>query len=172
MSENRIMEATETVTDGEGIGVEEYIAGIPEPRRSAIQRVREVINAYLPDGYREGMAYGMIGWFIPLERYPDTYNGQPLGLVALANQKAYMSLYLNCVYGDATVETRFRERWAATGKKLDMGKSCVRFRALDDLALDVIGDTIARTDVASFIAAYEAARARTSAGRKAATRRP
>lgn len=147
--------------------VDEYVAGIPESRRSAIERVREAVNANLPDGYREGMAYGMIGWFIPLERYPDTYNGQPLALAALANQKAYMSLYLNCVYGDEASEARFRQLWAATGKKLDMGKSCVRFRSVDDLALDVIGDTISRCEVSSFISSYEASRAPTRVRRRA-----
>lgn len=148
-------------------GVDEYVATIPEPRRSAIQRVREVVNASLPEGYREGMAYGMIGWYVPLELYPDTYNGQPLSLAALANQKAYMSLYLNCVYGDPEVEAEFRRRWAATGTKLDMGKSCVRFRSLEDLALDVVSETIARCDLASFIGSYERVRARTRTARKA-----
>lgn len=109
--------------------------------------VRDLVNANLPDGYEEGLQYGMIGWYVPLERFPDTYNGRPLGLVGLASQKRYMSLYLNSVYGDRPTEAWFRDRWAATGKRLDMGKSCVRFKRIEDLALDVIGETIARADL-------------------------
>jgi hypothetical protein len=103
------------------------------------------------------MLYGMIGWYIPLERFPNTYNGQPLGLAALASHKNYMSLYLNSVYGDPRTEAWFKDRYAASGKRLDMGKSCVRFRRLDDLPLDVIGDTIARVDLESYVAWYEKA---------------
>jgi hypothetical protein len=104
------------------------------------------------------MQYGMIGWYVPLERYPDTYNGQPLGLAALASQKNYMTLYLNTVYGDPDTERWFHDRWAETGKKLDMGKSCVRFRRLDDLPLEVIGETIGRVSVDQYIERYEAVR--------------
>ncbi|HJP71825.1 MAG TPA: DUF1801 domain-containing protein [Candidatus Limnocylindria bacterium] len=144
---------------------DEYVASLPEDRATAVQAVRDVINANLPDGYEEGMAYGMIGWYVPLERFGDTYNGQPLGLAALASQKNYLSLYLNNVYGDRKAETWFRQRWAQTGKKLDMGKSCVRFRTLDDLPLDVIGETIARTELDDFVRHYEAARGSSRATR-------
>jgi hypothetical protein len=134
---------------------DEYIASLPDDRRKAIRAVREVVRANLPAGFEEGMQYGMIGWYVPLDRFPNTYNGQPLGLAALANQKNYMSLYLNSVYGSPKTEAWFRERYDESGKKLDMGKSCVRFRRLEDLPLDVIGDTIARTDLDSFVAGYE-----------------
>ena len=100
----------------------------------------------------------MIGWYVPLERFPDTYNGQPLGLVGLASQKQYVSLYLNSVYGDRDTEAWFRQRWAETGKPLNMGKSCVRFRRLDDVPLDVIGETIARADLDTYLAQHEEAR--------------
>jgi hypothetical protein len=146
--------------------VAEYLESLPEPRRAAIEAVRGVILANLPKGYHEGIQYGMIGYFVPLERFPETYNGQPLAYVGLANQKSYMSLYLMGVYGDA--ESDFRERFAATGKKLDMGKSCVRFRRLDDLPLDVIGDEVRRVPVDRFIEQYVDARAssnRRSGGR-------
>ncbi len=136
---------------------DEYIASLPEERRDAIARVREVVNANLPPGYREGMAYGMIGWYVPLERFADTYNGQPLGLAALASQKGYMSVYLNSVYGDSDTEAWFKERWSQTGKKLDMGKSCVRFRRLEDLPLDLIGERIARADLDRFVDHYREA---------------
>jgi hypothetical protein len=75
--------------------VEEYLAGLPPQRQDIISRVRDVVNTHLPDGYRETMSYGMINWEVPLERYPNTYNKQPLGYVALASQKRYCSLYIS-----------------------------------------------------------------------------
>ncbi len=137
---------------------DEYIAELPPDRREAINRVRDVVRQHLPEGYEEGMQYGMIGWYVPFSRLPKTYNGQPLGYAALANQKRYMSLYLNNVYGDPATEAWFRERFAASGHRLDMGKSCVHFRSADDLPLDLIGETIARTPVDRFVARYHAAR--------------
>jgi len=137
---------------------DEYIAALPEDRRAAVSAERHVVRDNLPAGFEEGMLYGMIGWYIPLERFPNTYNGQPLGLAALASQKSYMSLYLNSVYGDPRTEAWFKDRYAKSGKRLDMGKSCVRFRRLEDLPLDVIGDTIARVDLESYVAWYEKAR--------------
>lgn len=137
---------------------DEYIAALPEDRRDAVAAVRRVVRENLPAGFEEGMQYGMIGWYVPLERFPDTYNGQPLGLAGLASQKNYMSLYLNNVYGDPATEQWFKERYAASGKPLDMGKSCVRFKHLEDIPLDVIGETIARVDVDAYLAHYEEAR--------------
>jgi hypothetical protein len=135
-----------------------YLASLPPDRRVAIAAVRDVVNANLPPGYREGMHYGMIGWVVPLERFPDTYNGQPLHLAGLASQMRSMSLYLNSVYGDPSIETWFRERYAASGKKLDMGKSCIHFRRVEDLPLDLIGETIARVPVDRYIERYAAVR--------------
>lgn len=136
---------------------DEYIAALPDDRREAVSAVRDVVRDNLPAGFEEGMLYGMIGWYIPLERFPNTYNGQPLGLAALASQKNYMSLYLNSVYGDPQTESWFKDRYEASGKRLNMGKSCVRFRRIEDLPLDVIGETIARVDLDSYLAAYEKA---------------
>jgi Domain of unknown function (DU1801) len=137
---------------------DEYVASLPEDRQEIVGAIRDVIRRNLPDGYAEGMAFGMIGWYVPLERFGNTYNGQPLGLVGLASQKEYVSLYLNSVYGDRDTEAWFRERWAASGKPLNMGKSCVRFRRLEDVPLDVIGETIARADLDAYLAHYQAAR--------------
>ncbi|MEX0709792.1 MAG: DUF1801 domain-containing protein [Chloroflexota bacterium] len=139
---------------------EEYIAELPPDRAEAVRRVREVVRRHLPAGYEEGMQYGMIGWYVPFSRLPKTYNGQPLGYAALANQKNYISLYLNNVYGDPAIEAWFRERFVASGHRLDMGKSCVHFHSADDLPLDLIGETIARTPVDQYIAKYLAARGR------------
>jgi uncharacterized protein YdhG (YjbR/CyaY superfamily) len=145
--------------------VDDYLASLPPDRRAALEAVRETVLANLPSGFEEGMSYGMIGWYVPLETFPDTYNGQPLGLAALASQKNHMSLYLNNVYGDPATEAWFRERWAKTGKKLDMGKSCVRFRRLDDLPLDVIGETIARATLNRYVDRYREVRGSSRATR-------
>ena len=137
---------------------DEYIASLPDDRRDAVATVREVVNRNLQPGYAEGMAYGMIAWWVPLETFPDTYNGQPFGLAALGSHKNYISLYLNTVYGSRDEEAWFKDRYAASGKKLNMGKSCVRFRHLDELPLDVIGETIARADLDRTLAQYASAR--------------
>jgi hypothetical protein len=133
---------------------DEYVAALPEDRRETVSAVRDVILRNLPAGYEEGMSHGMIAYYVPLERFPDSYNGQPLGLAGVASQKQYISLYLLSVYGDPQTERWFRRRWAASGKKLNMGKSCVRFRRLEDVALDVIGETIARADLDSYLDRY------------------
>jgi hypothetical protein len=140
--------------------VQKYLDNLEPDRREVVSAVREVVNAAMPDGYEEGIAYGMIGWSVPLERYPDTYNGQPLGYVALAAQKRYYSLYLNVLYAGSVDETEFRRRWEGSGRKLDMGKSCLRFRKLEDLNFDLIAETVAGTPVDAYIARYEQARAR------------
>jgi uncharacterized protein YdhG (YjbR/CyaY superfamily) len=146
------------MASSEAASVEAYLAELPEDRRAAIARVREVILENLPDGFEETMQYGMPSYVVPLERYPVTYNGRPLAIASLASQKKYMSLYLMGVYGER--DGRFREEYAKTGKKLDMGKSCVRFRSVDDLPLDLIGRTIASTSVDEFVRAYEDSRSR------------
>ena len=137
---------------------DEYVASLPDDRRDAVATVREVVNRNLPPGYSEGMAYGMIGWWVPLETFPDTYNGEPLGIAALGSHKSYISLYLNTVYSSPKEAEWFKRRYAASGKKLNMGKSCVRFRRLDEVPLDVIGETIARADLDRTLAQYAEAR--------------
>jgi len=147
--------------------VEAYLAELPEDRREAISAVRDVIRENLPEGYAEGMAYGMIGYHVPHEVYPAGYHcdpKQPLPFAALASQKNHMALYLMCVYGDAGTEAWFRKEWAATGKKLDMGKSCVRFRKLADVPLAVVGRVIRRVPVEEYVARYEATLRRPRSG--------
>ena len=138
--------------------VSDYLASLGDERRQAIAAVRDVILEHLPDGYDETMQYGMISYIVPASVLADTYNGEPLMYVALASQKRYMSLYLTNVYGDPDVEAWFTERYRATGKRLDMGKSCVRFRRLDDLPLDLVGEVVGRTPVAEFVEMYRASR--------------
>jgi hypothetical protein len=145
--------------------VEEYLESLQPERREVVSAVRDVINEALPHGYVEGIAFGMIGWSVPLERFPDTYNGQPLSYVALAAQKRYYSLYLNSVYAGSVEQDEFRRRWEATGRKLDMGKSCVRFKRLDDLDLDLVSEVVASTSTDAFIQQYKQTRySRTSVG--------
>ena len=146
---------------------EEYIAGLPEERAGQISQLRELILRKLPAGYTEEMGFGMITYVIPLETYPNTYNGHPLMYAALASQKRHMAVYLMNVYGDDETLKWFTEGFAASGKKLDMGKSCVRFKKLEDLPLELIGETIARTPATKYIACYEASRASMEANRKA-----
>jgi hypothetical protein len=117
-----------------------------------------VIIENLPVGYVEEMNWGMISYSVPLETYPDTYNGQPLLYAALASQKNHMAVYLTGVYADEDRRDDFLSRYRETGKRLDMGKSCVRFRRIDDLPVELIGDTIAAVDVIAFIEVYEASR--------------
>ena len=149
--------------------VEQYLASLPADRRAAMSAVRDVILKNLDKDYEEGMQYGMIGYYVPLERFPDTYNRQPLSLAGIASQKRYMSLYLNTVYGDPETDRWFRKRYAASGKKLDMGKGCVRFRRLDDLPLDLIAETIARTPVDRYVERYRAVRGSTRKARVSAS---
>ncbi len=147
--------ATSTATT-----IQQYLDELPAERRDVIEVVRAVIVEHLPDGFREEMAFGMIGYVIPLERYPNTYNKQPLGIAALASQKNYMALYLHGLYADAEASERFHEAYQATGKRLDMGKSCVRFRSLDDLPLELVAQAIAQVSVDEYIELYEASRRR------------
>lgn len=139
--------------------VTQYLAELPPERREMIAALRKVIRANLNEGFEEGMQYGMLGYAVPHRLYPAGYHAdpsQPLPFACIASQKNYCSLYLMNVYGDGTLQQRFEAAWAKTGKKLDMGKSCVRFRTLQDLALDVIADAIRRTTVETYIAKYEA----------------
>jgi len=138
---------------------ETYIAELSPERREIITELRKVILDNLPEGYEEGMQYGMISYHIPLDRYPDTYNKQPLGVAALASQKNYLSLYLLGVCYDPATEEWFKDRFADSGKKLNMGKSCVRFKKLDDLPLEVIAEAVAHISPEELIKRYEASRA-------------
>jgi hypothetical protein len=145
------------MTKSNATTVQEYLAELPAERRAVIEQVRDVILANLPAGYRETINWGMINYEIPLERYPNTYNKQPLTYVSLAAQKNHYALYLVCIDGDLAAQERLEAEFARAGKKLDMGKSCVRFRRLDDLPLDVVGRVIAATGPDAYIRAYEAA---------------
>jgi hypothetical protein len=144
--------------------VQEYLEQLPPERRTVIEAVRTVLLQHLPAGYREAMNWGVINYEIPLEDFPDTYNGQPLTYVALAAQKNHFALYLMCAYGDGKHATWLADQFKKAGKKLDMGKSCLRFKKLDDLPLEVIGQLVARVTPEKYIAFYKASRAQASGG--------
>jgi uncharacterized protein YdhG (YjbR/CyaY superfamily) len=137
--------------------VAQYLAELPADRRAAIEAVRQTILANLPDGYEEAINWGMIVYQVPLARYPNTYNGQPLAYAALASQKHHMAVYLTGIYADDEARQTFEAAYRATGKRFDVGKSCVRFRKLDDLPLALIGESVARFGVDEFIAQVEKA---------------
>jgi len=142
------------------VTVKDYLAALPPDRRKVIAAVRKRVRDRLPDGFQESINWGMITYELPLSRYPDTYNGQPLSAVALAAQKNYYALYLNSVYQDRALADVLRDAYKRVGLKLEMGKSCLRFRGLDDIDLDVVGDVIAATTPERLIESYEASRKR------------
>jgi hypothetical protein len=131
--------------------VAEYLSELPEDRRVALETVRQLILKNLPTGYEEVMNWGMITYQVPLSVYPDTYNKEPLMYAALASQKNHMAVYLIGIYIDDQIRRDFEAKYLATGKKYDVGKSCVRFRKLDDLPLQLVGEAIATYSVDDFI---------------------
>ncbi|MEY2551336.1 MAG: hypothetical protein QOG12_1480 [Verrucomicrobiota bacterium] len=141
--------------------VTEYLAALPADRRDALSKVRRGINRALPKGYEEGIQWGIISWFVPLSTYPTGYGGNKkvaLPLISLASMKNYMALHLVCFYGQPELREWFLAQYAKSGKKLDMGQGCLRFKKLEDLALDVVEKTIAKLPVKEYVAGYQAVR--------------
>jgi hypothetical protein len=138
--------------------VEEYLQALPEDRRAVVSKVRDLVNAHLPTGYAETINWGMIAWEVPLTRYPQTYNKQPLGYAALAANKSGYSLHLMCAYLTPELDQALRNAYTAAGRKLDMGKGCLRFRKVEDLLVEPLTKLIASTPVEAYIAHYEATR--------------
>jgi hypothetical protein len=134
--------------------VEEYLDELPEERRAVVSAVRKTIRKNLPAGYREGMLWGMITYTVPLERFPDTYNGQPLMYAALAAQKNNFAVYLTCHGPKSEERSRLEAGFRKAGKKLDMGGSCIRFRKLEEIPLGVIGDAVGSVPVEKLLARY------------------
>ena len=144
--------------------VSAYLAELPPDRRAELRTVRDTVKANLPKGYVEEMSFGMINYCVPLSRFPNTYNKLPLCYVALAAQKDYNSLYLMTAYGDVATLAKLKAAFVAEGKKLDMGKSCVRFQKASDLPLGAIGEIVAAVPAERWIEIYEASRVRTAKG--------
>lgn len=143
---------------GAAAAIASYLATLPEERKKALQAVRKIVLANLPKGIEESFEWGMIAYVVPLRDFPDTYNGKALTYAALASQKNYMAVYLWLPEGSPALKA-FRARFAAAGKKLDMGKACVRFKTLEQLDLGAIGEAVASLTRAEFIATHAKVRA-------------
>lgn len=138
--------------------VYDYLALLPDDRREALEAVRETILENLGQGFAEGIQYGMIGYFVPHAIYPSGYHcdpTEPVPFIGLASQKNHMAIYMFCLYTDPDAVEDFTRDWKTTGKRLDMGKSCVRFRKLEDVPLDVVGRAVKNATLTKFIASYE-----------------
>ena len=140
--------------------VKQYLDALPEDRRKALEAVRRVIKSNLDSKYEEGIQYGMIGYYVPHSVFADGYHcdpKQPLPFASIASQKNHMAVYLFCLYNDPAEIARFEAEWKKTGKKLDMGKACVRFKKIEDIPLDVVGKTFERVTLKKFLKHYEEA---------------
>ena len=142
----------------------QYIDSLPADRAKTIATVRAFVNKHIPRGYDECLIWGTIGWTIPLSRYPDTYNKQPITYVALASQKNFYSLYLMGAFWSESQLEQLKAAFKAAGKKLDMGKCCVHFQSPDDLPLEAIGKLISAISSEKWIEMYEESRLKTKAG--------
>lgn len=151
--------------------VTEYLAALPADRRQALNEVRRRINRALPKGYEEGIQWGMISWFVPLSTFPAGYGGNKkvaLPLISLASMKNYMALHMVCFYGQPELREWFLAQYAKSGKKLDMGQGCLRFKRFEDLAMDVVEKTVARLPVEKYVAGYQAVRDAMGKGKRKA----
>lgn len=137
--------------------VKDYLASLPADRRAGIEAVRKVILKNLDKDYDEGMLYGMIGYAVPHRVWPLGYHcdpKKPLMMAALSSQKNVLTVYLMSVYNDKAERAWFQGAWAKTGKKLNMGGCCIRFKTVEDAALDVIGEAIRRTPAKAYVENY------------------
>jgi uncharacterized protein YdhG (YjbR/CyaY superfamily) len=149
--------------------VSEYLAGLPAEQRATVGKLRSFVKKHLPKGYKEQIGWGAITYAVPLKTLPDTYNGEPLCYAAIAAQKNHYSLYLMGAYGDPRQTKWMASEFKKRGKKLDMGKSCLRFKSLDDIPLDVVGEVIASKPLDEYVDTYRASRAKGAKGAKGAT---
>ena len=131
--------------------VEQYLGELSDDRKESLSIIRKTIIKNLPAGYNEVMNWGMITYEVPLETFPDTYNGKPLMYAALSSQKNHMSVYLMGCYMVHEIRNNFEKAYKKSGKRFDAGKSCIRFKKVDDLPLKLIGETIALMSVNKFI---------------------
>lgn len=138
--------------------VNAYLKGLPPERRAVIAAVRKVVLEHLPEGYEESMTWGYPSYEVPLKAFADTYNGKPLCYAALAAHKSTYTLYLMGVYADPKVGKALASEFQKRGKTLDMGKSCLHFKSLDDLPLDVVGSVIASTPVDRMVEFFKKSR--------------
>lgn len=138
--------------------VKQYLDELPFERQADMHALRDLIFKNLPQGFEEAMNWGMITYQVPLAVFPDTYNGQPLMYAALASQKNHMALYLTSIYADPARKQAFEDAYKLSGNRLNAGKSCVRFRHLSELPLDLIAQTISSMSMDEFIQLAKSAR--------------
>jgi uncharacterized protein YdhG (YjbR/CyaY superfamily) len=160
------------MVQSKAVTVDEYLAELPEERRQTIREARELVRRNLPKGYAEMMSFGMICYGIPLSKYSDTYNGQPLCYAAIAAQKNHNALYLMSAYADPEQEEALKAAFKKAGKKLDMGKSCLRFKSMDDIVPEAVAKMIASTPPEKYIERYEASRSGIKTVPKPAAKKP
>ena len=151
--------------DGKSKTVAQFLAALPADRREVADEVLTLVRKNMPKGYEESMALGVVTWSVPLTVLPDTYNGQALWYVAFAATKVGFSLYLMSVYGNKEREAVIKAAYTKAGKKLDMGKACLRFKTIDDLVLRAVKDAIKIVPMKTYVAMYRAVRAKTKTGK-------
>ncbi|MFD0834960.1 DUF1801 domain-containing protein [Mariniflexile aquimaris] len=138
---------------------EEYINQLPEERQAPIKKLREIIKKNLPKGFEETISYGMIGYVVPHSIYPDGYHCTPelpLPFMNIASQKNFIAVYSSSVYATTELNDWFVNQYPKHCKrKLDMGKSCIRFKYIDDIPYDLIGELASKMTVEEWIAIYE-----------------
>lgn len=139
--------------------VDQYISELPEDRKTVVAQLRKTIKSNIPPGFREEMSYGMIGYVVPHELYPDGYHCNPelpLPFMNLASQKNYIALYHAAIYADPALLEWFQSEYRKqVPTKLDMGKSCIRFKNLKTIPYELIGELCTRVTVEDWISTYE-----------------
>jgi len=140
--------------------VNSYLAGLPADQRKVLSAVRDTIRKNLPSGYEEVLQGKYISYVVPLSRFPKTYNGHPLWYVSLVPQKNYYALHMVALYGSPEELAKVQAGYKKAGKRLDMGKACIRFKKLEDLALDVIGKSVAGVPMEEYIRRYVVAKSK------------
>ena len=159
------------VKERRALTVNQWLASVPSERKDAINAVRDSVNEHLPQGYEETVDWGMLAWVVPLATLPNTHHGHPLMLAALGAHRKLMTIYLMSVYSDPKLRKEFETAYKKTGKKLDMGGCCVHFKKLDDLPLDVVGNTIARVAVDQYVERYQTSRTKKNPTKKTSTKK-
>ncbi|SMP31332.1 DUF1801 domain-containing protein [Chryseobacterium profundimaris] len=144
----------------ESVSLDDYLSKIPEERQEVFRKLFNTINDNLPEGFSQGSSYGMIGWAVPLETYPAGYHctpGTPLPFISIASQKNFIAFYHMGIYAKPDLLNWFVEEFPKYSKrKLDMGKSCVRFKKIDDIPFELLAEVSKKMTVQDWIDCYEA----------------
>lgn len=134
--------------------VDGYLAELTPERATDVATLRQLCLDYLPPGLEEVMNWGMITYQVPFSTVPDTYNKQPLMFAAIASQKQHISLYLMSIYAFDKTKDQFEKLWLESGKKLNVGKACIRFKSLDQVPIELIQDALGKISVEQYVERY------------------